>query len=183
MKKLVLSLLLVPVNLLSQVPVNGDSLVVYFGKLINEYRLDNKLVPIKIDVNLKGFTESWSLYQSKVGSVSHGDGDNSFQKRVELYPNIPSNKRCLENCAMAYTPVTPISKNTNIQSSQTELLPYIDKMMRGKQTQMDYAIYALIIWKNSPEHNSAMLDPEIKTYYVSASTNNGRTYFSFIGVD
>ena len=84
---------------------------------------------------------------------------------------------------MAYTPVTPISKNTNIQSSQTELLPYIDKMMRGKQTQMDYAIYALIIWKNSPEHNSAMLDPEIKTFYVSTSTNNGRTYFSFIGVD
>lgn len=183
MKRTLISILLLPITLLGQVAVNDDSLIYYFNDIINRYRMDNDLSPIEINDNLKNFTEEWSNYQSVIDEVTHGSGDMSFTKRVERYSLIPSNSTCLENCGDAFTPSIPMDDEDEVSCSREVLNPYLNKMMKWKCTQKEYAEYIFLLWKSSPPHNSAMLDPRIHTYFVSSSANNEKTYFSFIGVE
>lgn len=183
MMKLLILLFLTPFTLLSQNRVNGDSLVIYFDVLINKYRIDNGLNPIKVNYDLKNFTDEWSSHLSEVNRVYHGDGDLSFTNRVNNYPFIPSFTKCMENCTQAFLPSSPTPEDEEIISDQTQLLPYIEKIMKWNYTQKDFATYIMVAWKNSPSHNRSLLDPDINYYFVSSSDNGECAYFSWIAIE
>jgi len=183
MKHTLISILLLPITLIGQVPVDDDSLIYHFDIIINQYRIDNDLSPIEINSNLKDFTEEWSHYLSVINQVTHGSEDISFTKRVDNYDIIPPKSVCVENCGDAFTPSTPMGEEENVVCSRETLIPYLNKMMKWKCTQKEYAEYIFLLWKSSPPHDRAMLDPRIHTYFISSSANSEKTYFSFIGME
>lgn len=177
MKKLVILLLLIPTVGLTQPRVNQDSLLVYFTKIINNYRVSNGLSPLSIDPKIKVLTDYQSKKMADNGLVSHGTGYDDFSNRINRCKCLPEVELVLENCTELMTPDVPFV--TDVQS-YPDVEPYIEKSYAGKLTQYQYAYYAFLMWKNSAPHHRAMLDPDTKYFYLSSYRKNGRTYLCYI---
>lgn len=183
MKHTLISIFLFPIVLLGQGRVNNDSLVIYFGEVVNEYRIEHGLSSLSIEKKLEGFTKEWCTHMSGTRVVNHGIGEYSFDNRVYNYELIPPRTYCLENCGEGYCPDEPADKDITFSCSNKLLNPYINKMMKWECSQMEYAEYILLLWKLSPPHNDALLSSRIAKFYISSVTSNGTIYFSFIGTN
>lgn len=162
-----------------QTIVNNDSVLYYFKIILNDYREMNGLKPLKIDENIKPFTENWANHMSMVNQVYHGVDSNSFSMRAKNY--FPKNIYCVETCCTVTTP--RVLSDGVITCPITELIPLIRKSYDGVATQEDYAYFAFILWKWSPSHNEALLDPNIKKFYLSSSPSKDVTYMEFVGTN
>jgi uncharacterized protein YkwD len=159
--------------------VNNDSVLYYFNFMLNEYRMINGLKPLVIDTKIKPFSESWANHMSSNNMVYHGNDDNSFPNRVKSY--FPATIYCVENCCSITTPKT--KEDGYVSCSIKELIPLIRKTYDGTANQFDYAYFAFILWKSSPTHNDALLDPNIKKFYLSSSPSKDLTYMEFVGTN
>lgn len=177
MKKLVILLLLTPTVGLTQPKVNQDSLLVYFTKIINNYRVKNGLGTLSVDPQIKPLTDYQSKKMGETGIVGHGTGSESFSNRVARCGCLPDYEIILENCTELMTPDKPFPADV---SSYPNVEPYIEKSYAGELTQYEYAYYAFLMWKNSAPHNKGMLNPDTKHFYLSSYRKNGRTYLCYI---
>jgi uncharacterized protein YkwD len=159
--------------------VNGDSLLHYFHLILNDYRITNGLHPLKVDKKIKPFSDNWAKYMSSNGVVHHGTDDNSFPNRVKNF--FSEDVYCVENCCTITTP-TALS-DAHINCPIVELVPIIRKTYDGTASQFDYAYFTFILWKTSPDHNRALLDPNIKKFYLSSSPSKDVTYMEFVGTN
>lgn len=176
---LILSILILSNSLHAQNRVNNDSVLYYFQIILNDYRMTNGIHPLIIDKEIKPFTDDWANYMSKNNVVHHGTDTNSFPNRVKRY--FPKEIYCVENCC---TIITPIKLDDGyINCPIRELIPLIRKSYDGTATQFDYAYFAFVLWKTSPNHNSALLDQNIVKFYLSSSPSGDLTYMEFVGTN
>lgn len=159
--------------------VNNDSVLYFFQLLVNDYRTINGLKPLSIDKKIKPFTDNWAKHMSKVNMVYHGVDTNSFSHRAKNF--FPKDIYCVENCCTITTPLKPTDAFINCPIK--ELIPLLEKTYNGTATQFDYAHFAFILWKNSPDHNEALLDPNIVKFYLSSSPSKDLTYIEFVGTN
>jgi|688.fasta_scaffold303788_3 uncharacterized protein YkwD len=159
--------------------VNNDSVLYHFNFILNDYRMMNGLNPMVIDLKIKPFTESWANHMSSVNMVYHGEDTNSFPNRAKNY--FPRTIYCVETCCSVTTPKK--LDDGYITCPIKELIPIIRKTYDGTATQFDYAYFAFILWKSSPTHNAALLDPNIKKFYLSSSPSKDLTYMEFVGTN
>lgn len=177
MKKLVILLLLTPMVGLTQPRVNQDSLLLYFTKIINNYRVSKGLGTLSVDPQIKVLTDYQSKKMADNGVVGHGTGNDDFQHRLTRCDCLHNVELFLENCTELMTPDVPFI--TDVES-YPDVEPYIEKSYAGKLTQYQYAYYAFLMWKNSAPHHRAMLNPDTKYFYLSSYRKNGRTYLCYI---
>lgn len=159
--------------------VNNDSVLCYFKTILNDYRVSHGLKPLKIDETIKPFTDNWANHMSSVNQVYHGVDSNNFSVRAKNY--FPKDIYCVETCCTITTP--RVLSDGYITCPIRELIPLIRKSYDGVATQEDYAYFAFILWKSSPSHNEALLDPNIKKFYLSSSPSKDVTYMEFVGTN
>ena len=162
-----------------QIQVENDSLLYYFKIILNDYRESCGLKPLKIDKKIKPFTDNWANHMSSVNQVYHGVDSNNFSVRAKNY--FPKDIYCVETCCTVTTP--RVLSDGYITCPIRELIPLIRKSYDGVATQKDYAYFAFILWKSSPSHNEALLDPDIKKFYLSSSPSKDVTYVEFVGTN
>jgi hypothetical protein len=162
-----------------QTVVNNDSVLYYFKTILNEYRMVNGLKPLTIDKKIKPFTESWALHMSSVNQVYHGIDSVGFSFRAQKY--FGKDTYCVETCCTVTTP--KVLSDGYITCPIRELIPLIRKSYDGTATQEDFAYFTFILWKTSPDHNEALLDPNIKKFYLSSSPSKDVTYMEFVGTN
>jgi|LauGreDrversion4_2_1035121.scaffolds.fasta_scaffold07864_2 uncharacterized protein YkwD len=177
MKKLAVLLFLIPGLGFGQPKVNQDSLLVYFTKIINDYRVSKGLGTLTVDPKMKVLTDYWSKRMGEMHLVGHGTGGDDFGVRINNCHCMPPSEIVLENCTELMTPDVPFE--TKVQS-YPELIPYIEKSYGGKLTQYQYAYYAFLMWKHSAPHHKSMLNPDTKFFYLSSYRKDGRTYLCYI---
>lgn len=190
MKKILIIFLFIPIIGSTQTVVNGDSFLLNFKKIINNYRWLNGLEPVEIDTNLKNFTDYWSKEMGKVDSVHHGTGKNSTLNRVIRYDYIKENTYFVENCTSIITPsINKVKKCKMVHpdgSPWTEydiLKPYIEDSYSGKISQYNLALYCFLLWKMSPPHKMGMLNKDAKRFYISTYRKGDLTYVSYIAIN
>jgi uncharacterized protein YkwD len=162
-----------------QTVVNNDSVLYYFKVMLNEYRMVNGLKPLTIEKKIKPFTESWATHMSSVNQVYHGIDSNGFSVRAKKY--FGKDTYCVETCCTITTP--KVLSDGYITCPIKELIPLIRKSYDGTATQEDFAYFTFILWKTSPDHNEALLDPNIKKFYLSSSPSKDVTYMEFVGTN
>lgn len=162
-----------------QTPINNDSVLYHFKVILNDYRLSFGLKELKIDKKIEPFTKQWSNHMSSINMVYHGTDTNSFSVRAINY--FSKDIYCVEICCTVTTP--RVLSDGYITCPIQELIPLIRKSYDGVATQKDYAYFAFILWKSSPEHNEALLDPHIKKFYLSSSPSKDVTYMEFVGTN
>lgn len=176
-KRFVFILVFIPLIGFSQTIVNGDSLLNYFNGILNEFRASNGVGPIEVDGSLKDFTDNWSKKMSSMGVVSHGSGDNVFQRRAIDY--FPPGTFCGENCTQINTP--KVNTDINIVSPIKNSEPYVKKAYSGKITQYELAYLAFLNFYNSPPHNAFLLNKDTKYFYISCSRGtDNMTYICYV---
>jgi len=172
-------ILLLSIPTYGQNVVNNDSLLHYFRLILNDYRITNGLPTLVVDEKIKPFTDNWAKYMSSNEVVHHGTDDNSFPNRVRNF--FSKDIYCVENCCTITTPSTLSDVYANCPI--VELVPIIRKTYSGTAKQFDYAYFTFILWKSSPDHNRALLDPNIKKFYLSSSPSKDLTYMEFVGTN
>lgn len=182
MRRLILILLLFPMVGFSQTVLNNDSLLYYFTHILNEYRSSQGLLPLEVDLSIKGFTDNWSNQMASINVVSHGSGENIFQKRVYSCNCFPGGKFLGENCTNITTPDVTTT-NTNIVSPIKNIEPYMKKSYLGTITQYELAHFVFLNFKNSPPHNAFLLNKDVKRFYISGSRGKDWTYICYVAMD
>lgn len=178
MKRLIVILTFIPFVGFSQTVVNNDSLLYHFKNIINNYRKSYGLSPLEVDSVLKTFTVNWSKQMSSTKTVTHGGGENSFQRRIETCGCFPPATFCLENCTEIFTP--DVNTNNPVSCPIKNIEPYVKKSYSGNITQYELAYFAFLNFKNSPPHNAAMLNKDTKYFHIYGSRNKGTTYIAYV---
>lgn len=162
-----------------QTPIKNDSLIYHFKIILNDYRTSYGLKELKIDKKIKPFTEHWVKHMSSVNQVYHGVDSNDFSVRAKTF--FSEDIYCVETCCTVPTP--RFLSDGYITCPIKELIPLIRKSYDGVATQKDYAYFAFILWKTSPSHNEALLDSNIKKFYLSSYPSKDVTYIEFVGTN
>jgi hypothetical protein len=116
---------------------------------------------------------------SSVNNVYHGIDSTGFSFRAQKY--FGRDTYCVETCCTITTP--KVLSDGYITCPIRELIPLIRKSYDGTATQEDFAYFTFILWKTSPDHNEALLDPNIKKFYLSSSPSKDVTYMEFVGTN
>lgn len=150
-----------------------------FGIILNEYRKSHNIPPVKFDTTLKNFADSHVRYMSEVNSVTHGE-DSSYYGFLNRWKRIPNYKQYHigENCTELIIPQQ--NNNGRIRTNIEELTVLLNKMKKNGVTSHDMANYALILWKNSSDHNKLLLNPDMKYYYLTTKKNSQYVYCELI---
>jgi hypothetical protein len=155
----------------------NDSLRYIFEKILNQYRVENSLNKIKIDVTYRERAESHLNYMVNQKAISHSD----------MYKNI---KNCVgEN--VAYTPTFSkedmkyIVTFLDMDSIITKLIKDANISVQKNNPNFVLAVNLFKQWKDSPDHNKTLLNKNSETYYLTYKTTtidrviNGRLFPSY----
>lgn len=173
-----LFLILLPIFSIAQEEFNKDSVTIYFGQILNEYRYINNLQPLSIEYRLKNFTESHAKHMSEIGKVTHGNGSDTFYLRMRRYLN--DVKIGGENCTEIIIPKK--GSLPKLIHQIDELNPLIANGLLNGFSNYDVAKYAFIQWKHSKSHNEFLLNSDVNKYFLSYSNNNRRFYFEYVAI-
>jgi uncharacterized protein YkwD len=150
-----------------------NSILFHFGKILNQYRIDNGRNGLKIDYTLKNFTEERCKYLSEV-EYSH----NGFEKIKQLPFGFTV---AGENIAIVRN--IPQNNKPYYSSNIKEIGDIMNKMAMGTSTDYDIAMYCFLKWKYSPSHNELLLNPETKRFYLSYDKSRTCYYFDYVALD
>ena len=152
-------------------PVNHDSVQIYFEKMINDYRVQNGLNKMVVDTNLKSISSDQLNYVSKVGKLTHeqpsNDKKNSWD-RAKFY-----------KIECVYT-----GENLSLVGPSGKYVYYYGIMSKYKSNSLSY-MYAKDIfegWKNSLGHNKNMLDSEWDSFYFDYKEINENGNWFLYGI-
>ena len=140
---------------------DSDEFCKHFEKKLNEYRKSKGLNPVEMDTSLKSFVVDHSEWITRTGIVSHSQTTQPYlgfagrAKKFNIY------NRLISECASMSTAAPSIFF----------FMEYDPKVNR-----YDYLAETMIFgFKNSPSHNTIMLDPDIKKFYCTMTFNEYRS--------
>lgn len=129
-----------------------------FLKVLNAYRVENGLNPVKVNVDIQKTAKIQSDYLS---STYHAYKDSSLRGNTgHFHPQYPNSSDRL--------------KFVNPKLEETSLISENMMMFTGgclkSQTTQEFVKLIFESWKNSPVHNENMLNPSIEYIGLSLST-------------
>ena len=156
MKKLIfLVFLVIPFMGWSQT----DSVMYFFGKVLNEYRAQNGLNRLVVEHSLKNISESHAEYMLKNRIITH---NGLHEKKIELFPN----QYVTEN--VAYTAIIlPYSRMKTNDSVILKLISDSKLVYLENSLSFNLAITLFYQWKNSPGHNKVLLESKSTKFYLA----------------
>jgi len=139
-------------------PLNHDSVQIYFTKMINDYRVSNGLNSMVVDTLLKKGCDDQMYYILKVRKVTHEQPDENKKHswdRAKYY-------------GVIYDP-WHINENVIWGGMEYKNMKYYDLYLEYKSNSLSY-MYAKNLfkcWKNSKPHNENMLNPNWEKFYFN----------------
>ena len=152
---------------------NDKPIIVCFQSILNQYRLENELNPMVIDLSLKTFTDNRCKYISEI-EYNH----NGFEEIKSLPLGFTF---AGENIAIVRN--LPQNNKPYYSSNIKEIGEIMNKMSMGTSTNYDIAMYCFLKWKHSPSHNKLLLSSETKRFYLSYDKSRTCYYFDYVAVD
>jgi hypothetical protein len=166
MKKLIfLILLVIPFISRSQT----DSVLYFFGKILNEYRTQNGLNELVIDQNLRGFAESHVKYMSDNSILTH---NNLNERREKFFPNqtvkfsdgllyLPTENNAITSILLPYN-------RMKVQDPRVvKLVSKINIRHREDDLSFNLATTLFYQWMNSSNHDKVLKHPKATKFYLS----------------
>lgn len=132
---------------------SSDSIVNIFNNELNKYRNSQSLTSFVLEPKYKNFVDKHSKYQAKLGYNTHGEGENSLQKRYDREPSL-QNLACQENCTMVL-----MSDFNDLNYLSSQILKH---------------------FKNSPQHNKGLVNPKFNKMYLSCYKNGEYVYVTLL---
>ena len=152
---------------------NNNSVIYYFERIVNQYRVENGLHVLKVDSTIKYFTEQRCKELSQI-EYSHSGFYKIKQEPLKFTiagENIAIVRNILPNNKPYYS--------SNIK----EIGDIMNKMAMGQSTDYDIAMYCFLKWKHSPSHNKLLLSPETKRFYLSYDKSRTSYYFDYVALN
>ena len=133
--------------------LTNNSFFEMFQDSINMYRNSLGLTNVVLEPKYKNFVDQHSYYQARLGNTTHGEGNFTFQKRVEKEINL-KNISCYENCGELW-----VSDFNNIR----------------------FAVFVILDGlKKSPLHNKSLIEPTNTKFYISCYKKDDTVYLTLL---
>lgn len=157
MKNLVLVLFVFISNMvLSQ--LDNKTIQLEFLKVLNVYRIENGLNPVKVNTDVQSAAKIQSDY---IVSTFYNYKDSSLRGNTGHYnPNYPNPNDRLES----------INFNLAESSNVSENVFYFTGGCLNSKSIGEYVKLTFESWKNSPSHNENLLNPNINSVGLFLST-------------
>jgi len=139
-------------------PLNHDSVQIYFTKLINEHRSSNGVSPVVIDTLLKKSCDDQMYYVLKVRKVTHEQPNENKKHswdRAKFHGVIYDPWHINENVLWGEMPYKNMEYYDLYQKYKSNSLSYM------------YAKNMFDIWKGSKGHNENMLNVNWEKIYFN----------------
>jgi|688.fasta_scaffold170223_3 uncharacterized protein YkwD len=139
-------------------PVNHDSVQIYFTKMINDHRISNGVSPLVIDTLLKKGCDDQMYYILKVRDITHeqpSENKKHSWDRAKFY-------------GVIYDP-WHINENVLWGGMQYKNMKHYDLYQKYKSNSLSY-MYAKNMfdcWRGSKGHNENMLNPNWEKFYFN----------------
>ena len=165
----------------TKVEYNEKYVILHFKNIVNDYRKENGLPEIKIDENLRFFSDNRAKCMKD--DYSHS---SDYELRKLLNPSSAGIKFAGENIANLNVPsqnnkpyYSSYDKNNNRLKDISDIL---NKFAIGDADEYDMAMYCFLTWKYSTDHNKLLLSKNIKWFYLSYEKSKTIYHFAFISV-
>ena len=133
--------------------LTNNSFFEMFQDSINMYRNSLGLTNVVLEPKYKNFVDQHSYYQARLGNTTHGEGNFTFQKRVEKEINL-KNISCYENCGELW-----VSDFNNIR----------------------FAVFVILDGlKKSTLHHKSLIEPTNPKFYISCYKKDDTVYFTLL---
>ena len=133
--------------------LTNNSFFEMFQDSINMYRNSLGLTNVVLEPKYKNFVDQHTYYQARLGNTTHGEGNFTFQKRVEKEINL-KNISCYENCGELW-----VSDFNNIR----------------------FAVFVILDGlKKSPLHHKSLIEPTNTKFYISCYKKDDTVYFTLL---
>ena len=133
--------------------LTNNSFFEMFQDSINMYRNSLGLTNVVLEPKYKNFVDQHSYYQARLGNTTHGEGNFTFQKRVEKEINL-KNISCYENCGELW-----VSDFNNIR----------------------FAVFVILDGlKKSPLHHKSLIEPTNTKFYISCYKKDDTVYITLL---
>ena len=133
--------------------LTNNSFFEMFQDSINMYRNSLGLTNVVLEPKYKNFVDQHTYYQASLGYRTHGEGNFTFEKRVEKEINL-KNISCYENCGELW-----VSDFNNIR----------------------FAVFVILDGlKKSPLHHKSLIEPTNTKFYISCYKKDDTVYFTLL---
>jgi uncharacterized protein YkwD len=138
--------------------LNNVAIQLEFVKVLNTYRIENGLNPVKVNVDIQ---EAAKIQSDYIASTYYNYKDSCLRgKSGHFHPNYPNPSDRLRFVNSKLEGVSLVSEN---------MLFFSGGCLKS-QTVEEYVKVTFNSWKNSPGHNKIMLNPSIEYIGLSLST-------------
>ena len=144
-----------------------DSVVYFFGKILNEYRTQNGLSKLIVDQNLRGFAESHVKYMSDNGILTHNKLD---ERRERFFPNqiVKFSDGLLSLPTENNARTAILSPYNRMKVEDPRVVKLIsDVKHRDDDLNFNLATNIFSQWMNSPKHDIVLKHPKATKFYLS----------------
>lgn len=182
--RILLILLVVPIMGFTKVKYNEKYVISHFKNIVNDYRKENGLPEIKIDENLRFFSDN----RAKGMKDKYVHSTDEELKELPK-PSLNGLTFAGENIANLNIPTqnnrpyySSYDKNNNRLNDISDIL---NKFAVDGGNEYDVAMYCFLTWKYSTDHNKLLLNKNIKWFYLSYEKNEKSEtiyHFAFISV-